>query len=48
MERIMEDMALRRIFEANGPDSVRKFDIDSVADHWEKLFQEIASEQFSN
>jgi len=48
LKRIMEDVALRRIFEANGPDSVRKFDIDFVADHWEKLFQEIASEQFSN
>jgi len=48
LERIMEDVKLRGIFEANGPDSVRKFDIDSIADHWEKLFQEIASEQFSN
>ncbi|MBE9580402.1 MAG: glycosyltransferase family 4 protein [Proteobacteria bacterium] len=48
LKRIMEDVGLRRIFEANGPDSVRKFDIDSIAEHWEKLFQEITSEQFSN
>jgi glycosyltransferase involved in cell wall biosynthesis len=48
LELVMEDAILRATLEANGPDSVRKFDIDSVADHWEKLFQEIASEQFSN
>ncbi len=48
LNRIMEDAKLHRIFEANGPDSVGRFDIDSVAGLWEKLFQEIASEQFSN
>jgi len=48
LNRIMEDATLRATLEANASDSVRKFDIDSIAGHWEKLFQEIASEQFSN
>jgi glycosyltransferase involved in cell wall biosynthesis len=48
LRRVMKDATLRATLETNGPDSVSKFDIDSVADHWEKLFQEITSEQFSN
>ena len=47
LKRIMEDVALRRIFEANAPDSVRKFDIDSVADHWEKLFQQVVRREYA-
>ncbi len=46
LRRIMEDVGLRRIFEVNGPVSVSRFDIDSIVDDWEKLFQEVASEQF--
>ena len=40
LRRIMEDATLRATLEANGPDSVRKFDIGSIAEHWEKLFRE--------
>jgi glycosyltransferase involved in cell wall biosynthesis len=46
LRQIMEDAELRRILEANGPVSVSRFDIDSIVDDWEKLFQEVASEQF--
>ena len=37
---IMEDVKLRRVFEENGPVSIRRFDVDSIVDHWERLFQE--------
>lgn len=40
LRRIMEDVELRRVFEANGPVSIRRFDVDSIVDHWERLFQE--------
>jgi glycosyltransferase involved in cell wall biosynthesis len=46
LRQIMEDAELCRILEANGPVSVGRFDIDSIVDDWEKLFQEVASEQF--
>lgn len=36
---IMEDVKLRRVFEENGPVSLRRFDVDSIVDHWERLFQ---------
>jgi GalNAc-alpha-(1->4)-GalNAc-alpha-(1->3)-diNAcBac-PP-undecaprenol alpha-1,4-N-acetyl-D-galactosaminyltransferase len=38
LKRVMKDATLRATLETNGPDSVRKFDIGFVADHWEKLF----------
>ncbi|MFV9689683.1 MAG: glycosyltransferase family 4 protein [Desulfobacteria bacterium] len=37
---ILEDVKLRRVFEENGPVSIRRFDVDSIVDHWERLFQE--------
>jgi glycosyltransferase involved in cell wall biosynthesis len=40
LRRIMEDVELREVFEANGPVSIRRFDVDSIVDHWERLFQE--------
>lgn len=41
---IMEDVPLRKILETNGPVSVRRFGVEFVADHWERLFGEIANE----
>jgi glycosyltransferase involved in cell wall biosynthesis len=44
LRQIMEDMPLRKILETNGPVSVRRFGVEFVADHWERLFGEIANE----